>query len=391
MTEAGIRRLVPEIGNLRAALGWALVHEPNDAVQLTGSLMNFWVFSVSLSEGRDWVERALRAAPDAPSRDRARALLVAGWLAMDHGDLPLAEASLTEAVARSRDVGDERLLFMCLLILGQAALKGNDLERARELFEEGRTLAVTGEPIHMAMATQSLGEVAMAMGDLATAQDLIEDALAIHQSGSGSMGQAFGHMYLGQVTLARADHTRAAACFRQAFNLFTEAGDLGSVPRVLEGLAGAALLGQPDQAARLLGAAAAVRGEDGWPRDQLEVPAYEQTLAMTRTALGEQAFDAAWDAGRQLSGEEVRAEIDALVATFASPPSAIPPETQHGLSPRELEVLRLLVEGRSNRGIGDTLSLSERTVENHVMHILSKLGVESRTAAATYAVRHGLA
>jgi len=134
-----------------------------------------------------------------------------------------------------------------------------------------------------------------------------------------------------------------------------------------------------------------MRDLNGWPRDALEIPVYEQTVATTRAALGKPAFDAAWDAGNQLPADDVLTEIDALVATFTSPPSAIPPETQHGLSPRELEVLRLLVEGRSNRGIGDTLSLSERTVENHVMHILSKLGVESRTAAATYAVRHGLA
>jgi DNA-binding NarL/FixJ family response regulator len=66
-------------------------------------------------------------------------------------------------------------------------------------------------------------------------------------------------------------------------------------------------------------------------------------------------------------------------------------DSRHGLTPREREVLRLLVDGRSNRAIAETLSLSERTVENHVLHILTKLGLESRTAAATYAVRHGLA
>jgi DNA-binding NarL/FixJ family response regulator len=61
------------------------------------------------------------------------------------------------------------------------------------------------------------------------------------------------------------------------------------------------------------------------------------------------------------------------------------------LTPREREVLRLLADGRSNRAIAEALFLSERTVENHVLHIVTKLGVDSRTAAATYAVRHGLA
>ena len=53
-------------------------------------------------------------------------------------------------------------------------------------------------------------------------------------------------------------------------------------------------------------------------------------------------------------------------------------------------MLRLVAAGRSNRAIADTLSLSERTIESHVLHIMTKLGLESRTAAATYAVRHGL-
>jgi DNA-binding NarL/FixJ family response regulator len=60
------------------------------------------------------------------------------------------------------------------------------------------------------------------------------------------------------------------------------------------------------------------------------------------------------------------------------------------LSPREVEVLRLLTEGRSNRAIADALSVSERTVTTHVYHILVKLDLDSRTAAAVYAVRQGL-
>jgi two-component system, NarL family, nitrate/nitrite response regulator NarL len=67
------------------------------------------------------------------------------------------------------------------------------------------------------------------------------------------------------------------------------------------------------------------------------------------------------------------------------------PITRHGLTPRELEVLHLVAEGRSNREIADVLFLSERTVENHVRHVLDKLEVPSRVAAAAYAIRHGLA
>jgi len=62
-----------------------------------------------------------------------------------------------------------------------------------------------------------------------------------------------------------------------------------------------------------------------------------------------------------------------------------------GLSERELEVLRLVAEGRTNREIAGALVLSEKTVARHVTSIFTKLGVENRSSAAAYAHRNGLA
>ena len=61
-----------------------------------------------------------------------------------------------------------------------------------------------------------------------------------------------------------------------------------------------------------------------------------------------------------------------------------------GLTAREAEVLRLLAQGMSDREIAESLSLSPRTISGHVTHLLTKLDLESRTAAALFAVRHGL-
>jgi DNA-binding NarL/FixJ family response regulator len=58
------------------------------------------------------------------------------------------------------------------------------------------------------------------------------------------------------------------------------------------------------------------------------------------------------------------------------------------LSAREVEVLRLIASGRTNRSIAAELVLSEKTVQRHVSNILTKLGVGSRTAAAAYAFAH---
>lgn len=66
------------------------------------------------------------------------------------------------------------------------------------------------------------------------------------------------------------------------------------------------------------------------------------------------------------------------------------PESPEALTDRETEVLRLLAQGQSNKEIAHTLNIGEKTVKTHVSNVLGKLGVQSRTQAALYAVRIGL-
>jgi DNA-binding NarL/FixJ family response regulator len=63
----------------------------------------------------------------------------------------------------------------------------------------------------------------------------------------------------------------------------------------------------------------------------------------------------------------------------------------HGLTPRELEVLGWIATGRTNKAIAETLSISEKTVARHVANIYAKLGLSSRAAATAYAYEHDLA
>jgi DNA-binding NarL/FixJ family response regulator len=80
--------------------------------------------------------------------------------------------------------------------------------------------------------------------------------------------------------------------------------------------------------------------------------------------------------------------VKVLARLAGDQPSASVPA---GLTPRELQVLRLLVEGCSNRLVATRLSISENTAANHVRSILAKTGSENRTQAAVYATDHGLA
>jgi DNA-binding NarL/FixJ family response regulator len=69
---------------------------------------------------------------------------------------------------------------------------------------------------------------------------------------------------------------------------------------------------------------------------------------------------------------------------------ARPSETEDELTPREIEVLELVVEGGTNREIAESLSITENTVKIHLRNILEKLHLQNRIQAAVYAVRQGL-
>jgi DNA-binding NarL/FixJ family response regulator len=117
---------------------------------------------------------------------------------------------------------------------------------------------------------------------------------------------------------------------------------------------------------------------------------FEQAAVVARQALGDELFAAAWTAGAAMSLNQGLDEARGLAASVVSAGAVTSPSSRFGLTPRELEVLRLLVEGRTDKEIGAALFLSHRTVMRHVTGILTKLGVENRTAATHLAVRHGL-
>jgi two-component system nitrate/nitrite response regulator NarL len=95
--------------------------------------------------------------------------------------------------------------------------------------------------------------------------------------------------------------------------------------------------------------------------------------------------------GHAALSPEITAKLLSHLSRDESPPRPTRGQTPGGLSERELEVLRLVAQGATNRQIANQLYLSEHTVRTYLAHILEKLGLDNRAQAAAYAVRNGLA
>jgi DNA-binding NarL/FixJ family response regulator len=144
----------------------------------------------------------------------------------------------------------------------------------------------------------------------------------------------------------------------------------------------------------LLGATETLGETIGYPRTGWARDAYDRIAASTSSILGDETFATLWRRGRQLTVAEATMEAlpvpDGSVSSASSTDATGLTFVPSRLTPREREVLRLLAEGHSDRQIAAALSISPKTVGNHVSRILAKLDVETRTAAATQALRGGL-
>ena len=178
---------------------------------------------------------------------------------------------------------------------------------------------------------------------------------------------------------------------RQALILWRDLADLRDVGVGLDGLAlAAAAQGQMRRAARLFGAATAVRERPGLIGNPIREDDHARAVEATRSSLGEAGFVAAWEEGRALSLE--LAIETALASADPESPAQTTADGEPGpaLSRRERQVASLIARGYSTREISEELVIGVRTVEAHVMAIFNKLGVSSRTQIAVWAVDHGL-
>jgi predicted ATPase/DNA-binding CsgD family transcriptional regulator len=389
-----LERLRAELANLRAALDW--LDETGDAeagLRLAAALVGLWFFLSHRAEGRGRLERALDRGIGASPAVRAKALWALGILEDFLGDRARAIPHLEEALALAREQRDGRGTAAALLSLALATLREGHADQAAELLAEAEAgFADLGDRAGIAVVRYSLGVLAHHAGALGRASALLEDALAIFRDLQALFGVEMTLMALGSLAADRGDHRRAARLFAEARHA---AGTKEALADWLARVATFALaVGQAERATRWFGAAAALAETLGYRTPPFpERARWERDAAAARAALGPAAAAAAQAAGRSLAPEQAAAEALSLLDALA-PPSrdgAADPAGRGGLTPREVEVLRLVAQGRSNREVAEALCVSVPTVKRHLTNVLGKLGLPSRSALTAYAHTHGLA
>jgi predicted ATPase/DNA-binding CsgD family transcriptional regulator len=385
--------------NLRAALAWSF--DRGDAgvgCRLAAEIGEFWYVRGPFGEARSWLARAIAlvGCEAASAELRARLLRWASGLAHRQKDADAAIAYAEESLAIWRELGEQVEEAQGLFRLGLAwHIKGNNARAYAHFAEALPLLRELGDRGYTAFTLVNLAWVTHLRGDDDRAVSLLEEALAIQREiGNEDWGTA---LCLGSLAALMQDRGRYACSVDyavEAFRVFWAHGDrTGSVDCLSRLAIAIGILGQPTEAARCLAAIERMRREYGVVADLSLREPYDRVVSGTRAKLGDEGFAGAWDAGWALPFEAAADETIAaarLTATAAGRERAAGPADDAGLTRREVEVLRQLVEGRTDPEIAAALFISRHTATNHVKSILGKLGVPSRAAAAAYAVRHEL-
>jgi predicted ATPase/DNA-binding CsgD family transcriptional regulator len=407
-----LARLEEEHDNLRAALAWLGANDTGLAIELAGTLWQFWYLRGHLREGRRWIEASLQCPTPPQTAALAKALAGVGTLAWRQGDYASAAEFCRKGQELYELLGD---VPGRAFVANQLAVIARDQgDHAGAAAEQERSLTLyrtLGNSWGTALALNNLGLLAQARADLDSAMRWHEEGLQLYVELGDEWGTALSLTNLGAVAEARRDFYQARSRYRQGLVLQASLGHKQGIAQALTRLGGVAVaVGEADRAARLLAAGDALRRAFGVavpPSEQSEYQAYRSRLQATLPAT---EFDQCWSEGARLTQAQAIAwalgdspATTAAVATPAETPDgalvapaggaatpAFPKaEIDVALTLREAEVLRLLAGGLSNRRIAEALSLSVHTVERHIATVYRKTGVHGKAAAASWAIRNG--
>jgi predicted ATPase/class 3 adenylate cyclase/DNA-binding CsgD family transcriptional regulator len=301
-----------------------------------------------------------------------------GFVLAYQGDTGAARAAAAAAVgAASELVGP--VAGSAYAALGVAALAAGDVATAQDAVDAAwQHMSVS--PGVAAVVRAFNAQAALAGGDLSAARRWADDAVTT----TTGWWLAVALTTRARVAIAQGEPERAERDAHDALACATEVEAYLGISDILEclGTLGGDC-GSHREAARLFGAAHAARQRTGAVRFKVWDAGYEASVAALRDAMGEQDFDAAWSEGAALSIEEAIAYAQRGRGERKRPTSG-----WASLTPTERDVVRLVSEGLANNDIATRLFVSPRTVQTHLTHVYTKLGLSSRVQLVQEAARH---
>ena len=431
---AWLDRLDTELGNLRAAIAFSLTQpDPDPGLRLAASLRQYWRARGHAVEGADVLQALLDApAAQVATLPRAQALAAAANLFQQVGSYAIAEDYCQEALAFARGAENNYLVGELLYLRAWILLRQGQRQAAVPLIESGlglarqlgqpyligcllsvrahaiyaagdhagaaRTLAEAlllfrraGDRQHVATMLGNLGNYALSAGDLDAARRHLAESLDIFRTLNHRDGIAYQTLNLGLAEYLSGSSDAARALFAESLDLTRRMGMKALVPYALIGVAMADHgRADPGQSARLHGAADQALGDLGRVLEPLEGRLADLDRQRLCAAMGAEAFESEYAAGRALDLAQVVTALARTDTAAGQAQVAVSGAAASLLTPRELDVLKLVAHGLSNADIARRLVLSEHTVHRHLANILRKLGLSSRAAAAAWGVRTGL-
>ncbi len=262
--------------------------------------------------------------------------------------------------------------------LARAALAAGDVGAAVEAAEVARQ-RLSAHPVPGGNINP-IAEIALARGDLMAARRYADEAVFLARG----VHLAIALITRTRVAIACGEPEQAERDAHQALVCAAAVDAHATTPEALECLAALASHAESHrEAARLFGAADAIRRHTGIVRYKVYDADYDCSIAAVRAALGDNNFESAWAEGSALSTDEAMAYAQRGRGERKRPTSG-----WGSLTPAERDVVRLVSEGLGNKDIGTRLFISPRTVQTHLTHVYTKLGLTSRVQLVQEAARH---
>jgi predicted ATPase/class 3 adenylate cyclase/DNA-binding CsgD family transcriptional regulator len=298
-----------------------------------------------------------------------------GFILAYQGQAAAAQTA-AESALRATDAMGGFYAWLVYSTFAAAALAGGDTAAARRASEAALRQPPSFYDVFV-RGLNPLAEVELAVGDVAAARRWADDTVAA----APGWWQMAALTVRARVALAQGEPDQAERDAHDALAIAARTQGYVRVPDTLECLA--RLAEDQHYAARLLGAVQAARERTGEVRFPMYQAGYDAAVAAAREALGQKDFDTAWAEGAALSTAEAIA-----YARRGRGARKRPTTGWASLTPTERDVVRLVSDGLGNKDIAARLFISPRTVQTHLTHVYTKLGLTSRVQLVQEATRH---